>query len=896
MPSAPPSSRPGRPGASASLAKRTRWFSSWLLWVSLVLASDAHAQPQIEGQWGTPIAWPEIAVSAANLPDGRVLTWSSELENDFPATSEFTHASIFDPATGNFVTADSNFHDMFCAGISMLEDGTVLASGGNPFDRRTSAFDPTTMQWQPAALMNFNRWYGTSLVLATNQVFQTFALAGGATSERYDAAQDFWAQTPGATMQDLLTEQILLNALPPASTASDLQWYGQMAVAPDGRVFHGGPTPTWHIFDPNLSGGVLNLGQPGGTRARMWGNAVSYAPGKVLLLGGTDRTLTPSTTDAAYSVDLNGPSPVVTAVSPMSTPRAFQNAVTLPTGEVLVIGGNTSGELFSDVGSQLAAEVWDPVADSWQVLASMTVPRNYHSTALLLNDGRVLSAGGGVCGVGCAANHQDGEIFSPPYLFDATGALAARPTIDTIQSPAETTAGAVVTLTATGAIDRFTMIRLSGTTHAINTDHRFMEVSSTPDGLGGYDLAMHANPNVLIPGYYWIFAIDTNDEHSRKVACVTCHVPALARGGRKTKTWWDWSTAGRKDANGEPLVTRDEDGYPTYDYKKGTFRWEQDLAPEYYWFDGEVRYSMIGDRIDDGGVVSINQIDGRFDDPASRIWPFKVMRGKQPYDRQLKVLAVPHLFGKDEDAYWRSFDWDDSVRAGMAAVGMEFSGDHGFVETEYYWPVTHMVAPKEDALRCADCHARDAPAPVAAAARARCRGQGTRRRGPRTMTAARSGRGPIWIACLLAAFATTACGGAQRGSGPAAGVRGHRSVSLSKSVPGRYRQGVHGSRDFPGHGPSRRRVARATRTRARRAHRPARGQPAFAGRQRRRRHRRRHRLFQLRDRAPGSRRLRVGRGYPAGDARHHRGAQGRRRTGQRADRARHRARSGTSRR
>jgi octaheme c-type cytochrome (tetrathionate reductase family) len=195
------------------------------------------------------------------------------------------------------------------------------------------------------------------------------------------------------------------------------------------------------------------------------------------------------------------------------------------------------------------------------------------------------------------------------------------------------------------------------------------------------------------------------DGHTDKVACVTCHVPEFARGGRKTKTWWDWSTAGKKDANGKPMVKK-EDGYPVYHFKKGDFKWEENVVPEYLWFDGDIRYTLFGEPIDDNGVVSINKVKGSYDDPKSRIWPFKVMRGKQPYDSKNKILGVPHLFGKDPDAFWKSFDWGKALKAGLMARGVEFSGEYGFVETEYFWPVTHMVAPKDKALGCADCHSR----------------------------------------------------------------------------------------------------------------------------------------------------------------------------------------------
>ncbi|HEU4430585.1 MAG TPA: PKD domain-containing protein, partial [Myxococcota bacterium] len=140
-------------------------------------------------------------------------------------------------------------------------------------------------------------------------------------------------------------------------------------------------------------------------------------------------------------------------------------------------------------------------------LASMSVARTYHSTALLLKDGRVLSAGGGACGNGCAANHLDGQIFSPPYLFAADGSPAPRPAITA--APALGEASAELWVATTGAISAFSMVRLSATTHAINTDQRFLPIDFVANGDGSYTLSLESNPNVLLPGYYWIFAVDT---------------------------------------------------------------------------------------------------------------------------------------------------------------------------------------------------------------------------------------------------------------------------------------------------------------------------------------------------------------------------------------------------
>ena len=251
----------------------------------------------------------------------------------------------------------------------------------------------------------------------------------------------------------------------------------------------------------------MPLGTPIGDVARMYGNAVSYDAGKVILLGGADRrSANPTSVNNVYLVDLNGPSPTVTAGAPMNFPRAILNSVTLPNGHIIAIGGNTVGKIFNDQGSVLPAEIYDPAADTWTIVDSLSVPRNYHSTALLLKDGRVLSAGGGACG-GCSANHQDGQIYSPPYLFESDGSPAARPTLTVTGTP-QVSAGESLMVTAGAGATSFSIVRLSGTTHHLNTDQRFLPLTSLDNGDGTFTLSFPGNPNVLIPGNYWLFALD----------------------------------------------------------------------------------------------------------------------------------------------------------------------------------------------------------------------------------------------------------------------------------------------------------------------------------------------------------------------------------------------------
>ncbi len=194
------------------------------------------------------------------------------------------------------------------------------------------------------------------------------------------------------------------------------------------------------------------------------------------------------------------------------------------------------------------------------------------------------------------------------------------------------------------------------------------------------------------------------NSHTDKVACQTCHIPAFARGSLATKMTWDWSTAGKLDEDGHRLQIKGSDGRDLYDSKKGDFTYERWVIPEYTWFNGEVHFTLFGDKVD-GDKVKINDFQGSADDPNSLIWPVKVFRGKQPYDIGNETLAVFHTAGDDDSAFWTHYDWDKALTWGMNAMGMEYSGEMKFVETEMSWPITHMVAPKEDALTCAQCHA-----------------------------------------------------------------------------------------------------------------------------------------------------------------------------------------------
>ena len=185
------------------------------------------------------------------------------------------------------------------------------------------------------------------------------------------------------------------------------------------------------------------------------------------------------------------------------------------------------------------------------------------------------------------------------------------------------------------------------------------------------------------------------DAHTEAVACMTCHVPQMAVE-TPTKMWWDWSTAGQDRPDEDPHH---------YLKKKGSFEYAAEVSPEYYWYNGLSTRYLLGDPVDPEGVTPMNEPLGSINDPTAKIWPFKVHRGKQIYDARNGYFMVPKTAG--EGGYWAEFDWDQALRLGAETTGLPYSGAYAFAETIMYWPLAHMVPPKEESLGCRDCHGKD---------------------------------------------------------------------------------------------------------------------------------------------------------------------------------------------
>jgi hypothetical protein len=186
----------------------------------------------------------------------------------------------------------------------------------------------------------------------------------------------------------------------------------------------------------------------------------------------------------------------------MTYPRRQFNATLLPDGKVLVTGGTASAGFSELAGAVHAPELWDPATGKWSIMASNQVTRVYHSTTLLLPDGRILSTGSGD-GPGLP-RELNAEIFSPPYLF-----RGPRPVIT--GAPGEVGYGAAfyVPTPDAGRVARVTLVRLSSVTHAFDQNQRFSDLSFRKTA-GGLTVAAPETRTAAPPGHYLLFILDGN--------------------------------------------------------------------------------------------------------------------------------------------------------------------------------------------------------------------------------------------------------------------------------------------------------------------------------------------------------------------------------------------------
>ncbi|MCU7722172.1 discoidin domain-containing protein [Actinoplanes sp. KI2] len=494
--------------ATTEAGNRGPWTSISELFI---FGASGSVSPN-RGTWSAPVGFPLIPVAAALLPNGKVLTWSAYAPDTFSGGNGLrTLTATFDPATGVVTqrTVTETGHDMFCPGISVLPDGRVIVTGGNN-NQKTSIYDPATDAWTDGGNMTTGRGYQASVTLGSGKVFTIGGSwsgpVGGTGSNPHKAGEVWsadagWHALPGANVVPMLTnDSNTLGDYRKDNHAWLFAWKGD-------KILQAGPSKAmnWYSIDGNGSVSAA------GTRSdadEMNGSAVMFDTGKILTLGGSPSYNNSDATADAHLLTINDDGTVsVRKVGSMANTRAFQNSVVLPDGKVLVIGGENYAVPFSDNTAVLNAELWDPTSGQFSTMGTMAVPRTYHSVALLLPDGRVFTGGGGLCGTGCATNHFDGQIFTPPYLLNADGSAAERPEIT--DAPDSLKNGDGFNVTTGSAVTSFAIVRMGTATHSVDTDQRRLSLPLTINENGTYRLTIPADPGVAVPGYWMLFALNS---------------------------------------------------------------------------------------------------------------------------------------------------------------------------------------------------------------------------------------------------------------------------------------------------------------------------------------------------------------------------------------------------
>ena len=449
------------------------------------VAGDEH----VAGRWGPLTDWPVVGVHVALMPDGKVLAYDSVGDK---ATE--TYASARPSPARRSGTRSSGTHtpatvltgyNVFCSGLAHLPDGTLFLAGGNKDSslhgiKQTHVYNGAA--WALGADMSVERWYPSVTPLSNGEMLIT---EGG---------------------PDLPEVRTTTGSIRPLSTASlNLPLYPWLDVAPDGRAFYSGPDQTMRAVTTSGTGSWQTLGQRDGINRDYGGHAV-FDTGKILVAGGGG-----SSRDARV-IDINGAGPVTSATAPMAFGRRQHNLTVLADGSVLANGGNSSGAGLVDLTSGVyAAERWDPATGMWTTLAAESATRQYHSTSLLLADGRVLSSGGGICGTCDAVGYlaKNAQVFTPPYLFkaDGSGELAPRPAITSAPATAAYGSALAIATPDAAAIRKVGLVRLGAVTHSVNMEQRYVPLTYTA-GTGTLTATAPANANLAPPGVYMLFLVD----------------------------------------------------------------------------------------------------------------------------------------------------------------------------------------------------------------------------------------------------------------------------------------------------------------------------------------------------------------------------------------------------
>jgi hypothetical protein len=480
--------------------------------------------PAEVGQWETAkVPFPITAIHAAMLPTGKVMFFT------YPKDTNYAQAWLWDPAndpTGAALVRkdppDLNGlpANIWCAGQTFTASGELVVFGGNlefPLPNapgttwkgldRVYTFDSISETWTEQPPMRHGRWYPTGIRMADGRIpiisgLDEGGIAPGQTNPEVEVFTP--SPSPGGQGTMAYVGNVGGTGRPPFGGL-----YPHMFAMPDGRTLIAGPAreDSWFLDNVNqnpfLWSNVDDLDQP-----HSWGTSVLMPGGvggstKVMALGGSDWTETPSS-PATELIDVGTPGATWKPAKSNVIGRGHANTVLLPDGSMVEVGGGRGkldsfpSPLHAASPEQRQIELWDPVSEEWQLGPAQTEARAYHSTALLLPDGRVMSAGDEYNGDG--VNVDTAEIYKPPYLFQG-----ARPEIGA--APPEIEVGTAFGVSTPDTnIRSAALVAPAAVTHGVDMNQRVIGLGVTRrSGC----VSITAPPaNVAPPGPYMLFLLD----------------------------------------------------------------------------------------------------------------------------------------------------------------------------------------------------------------------------------------------------------------------------------------------------------------------------------------------------------------------------------------------------
>jgi hypothetical protein len=481
------------------------------------ILSNAPSDASINGTWEVlPYQSQVLPVHAALLRTNRVLFFSGSATNpdavgcpNCSAVWNFQNNTIAVPHPQTPLDTQGNPIDFFCAGHAFMSDGRLLVAGGTflykPYRGRPEAliFDPGSAQWTKAQTMTGGRWYPTLTTLGDGRVL---TISGLGMTSSFDTV-------PYNQVPEIYTNPTGWSALPMTSKIWPL--YPHLFLLRDGRIFFsGGKFASTDFPDGTLPPTLLNLstnatatvgGLVDATR-RNQAASVLLPPAqdqRVMIIGGgpadgASGTATPS----VNIVDLKSASPAYVLTGALQNARMHHNAVLLPDRTVLVCGGSLMREDMME--ATLVAEIYDLTTGAWKAAAQASIPRLYHSVALLLPDGRVITAGSNPAP---KIEELRLEVYRPPYLFKG-----ARPVITSTTPPQAVTYGGTIQISTVQAatIKWVSLIAAGVTTHSFDMAQRLVDMPINARTSNSLTVAVTNERNIAPPGWYMLFITNNN--------------------------------------------------------------------------------------------------------------------------------------------------------------------------------------------------------------------------------------------------------------------------------------------------------------------------------------------------------------------------------------------------